>query len=60
MNATVTTETKNDINLDELQQEIEKLLVLLKDRQPGLMSWNEFVRKRLTNLHSLTSKALGK
>lgn len=48
------------INLDKLQRETEKLLALLKDRQPGLMTWNDFLRDRLTNLHKLTSQALGK
>lgn len=57
---TTTMKEGRGINLDELQQEIEKLLGLLKDRQPGLISWNEFMMKRLTTLHRLTSKALGK
>ncbi len=59
MSTTVTVIMKG-VNLDELQQETEKLLALLKDREPGLMTWNEFMYKRLTILYSLTSKALGK
>ena len=51
---------KKGINLDDLQQEAEKLLSLLKDRHPGLMTWNDFMRKRLQNLHELASQALGK
>ncbi len=51
---------KKGINLDDLQQETEKLLALLNDRQPGLMSWNEFVQERLQNLYKLTSQALDK
>ncbi len=51
---------KKGINFDDLQQETEKLLSLLKDRQPGPMTWNEFVHERLQNLHKLTSQALGK
>ena len=51
---------KKGINLDDLQQETEKLLALLKDRQPGLMTWNEFMQERLQNLHKLASQALGK
>ena len=51
---------KQGISLDDLQQETEKLLALLKDRQPGLMTWNEFMHERLQNLHKLTSQALGK
>ncbi len=48
------------VNLDELQEETEKLLALLKDRQPGLMTWHEFLHERLQNLYVLISKALGK
>lgn len=48
------------INLDELQQETEKLLALLKDRQPGTMGWIKFMNERMTNLYELTSVALGK
>ena len=51
---------KKSIKLDDLQLETEKLLALLNDRQPGLMSWNEFMQERLQNLHRLTSQALGK
>ena len=36
-------EKEKGINLDKLQGEAEKLLSLLKDRQPGLMAWNEFM-----------------
>lgn len=59
MAASATTK-KRGINLDELQQEVEKLLSLLRDRQPGLMCWNEFLHERIKNLHALTSQALGK
>lgn|GEM_PF-3880127 len=41
--------------LNELQQETEKLLALLTDRQPGLRSWNEFLGERLQKLHFLAS-----
>lgn len=51
---------KKGVNLDDLQQEAEKLLFLLKDRQPGLMTWNERLHERLQNLHKLASRALGK
>lgn len=51
---------KKGISLDDLQQETEKLLALLADRQPGLMTWNEFLQERLQNIHKLTSQALGK
>lgn len=37
----------NALNLDELQSEVEKLLVLLTDRQPGLITWNMGLNERL-------------
>ena len=55
-----TTAVKKGISLDELQEETEKLLSLLKNRHPGLVTWNDFMRERLQNLHKLTSQALGK
>ena len=55
-----TAKAKEGVNLDELQQETERLLALLKDRQPGLMGWNGFMQERLKNLHKLISQALGK
>ena len=51
---------KKGFNLDELQQETKKLLSLLENRQPGLMTWNEFLYERLQGLYKLTSQALGK
>ncbi|MEK7576280.1 MAG: hypothetical protein AAB482_01160 [Patescibacteria group bacterium] len=51
---------ENSINLDELQEEAEKLLALLKNRQLGLLTWNLFLCERLENLHTLSSKALQK
>ena len=54
------TKKKKGIDLDKLQQETEKLLALLKDRQLGMMTWNGFLQERLTNLHELTSQALRK
>ena len=48
----------NQMNL--LQGEAEKLLALLKDRQLGLMSWHMFMNERLTNMHGLISRMLGK
>lgn len=46
-----------NMNLDELQKEIEKLLVLLKDRQQGMMSWNMFLEERLKNIHKMIESA---
>ena len=48
------------INLDDLEEEAKKLLSLLENRQPGLMTWNGFMRERVESLHKLTSQALGK
>lgn len=48
------------LDLDELQQEAQKLVALLKDRQPGLMTWNEMVRDRLTSIHAMTERYFGK
>jgi hypothetical protein len=48
------------VDLDNLQTEVEKLLSLLKHREPGLMSWNMFLLERFRNLHKITSQALGK
>ena len=54
------TVAKPGVNLDELQQEAEKLVVLLKNRQPGLPSWNQFLGKRITVIHQMTGQALVK
>lgn len=51
---------KNTVDLDRLQQEVEKLLALLKDRQTGLAAWHDFMHERLENLHKLASQGLGK
>lgn len=45
------------MNLDELQAEVEKLLALLKDRQPGLFTWNEFLANRLRTIKAIIEKA---
>lgn len=58
--ATEANDTKDGISLDELQQETQKLLALLQDRQPGILGWHDFMHDRLVNLHRLTSKALGR
>ena len=39
------------IDLDELQAEAEKLVALLENRELGLSTWHEFLRKRLITLH---------
>lgn len=45
------------MNLDELQSEVEKLLSLLKNRQPGLFTWNDFLAERLKNIKQMIEKA---
>ena len=45
------------MNLDELQIEIEKLLSLLKDRQPGLITWNMFLGERLEAIKKMLDAA---
>lgn len=42
------------INLDQLERETEKLLALLKDRQPGLSTWNEFLFKQIEKIRATT------
>ena len=41
------------MDFDELQDEVEKLLALLKDRQPGLVTWNELLADRLVAIQKL-------
>ncbi len=45
------------IDLDELQYEAEKLVSLLQDRHPDLMSWNDWLFRRLTKLKELIREA---
>ena len=47
---------KEGIDFDDLQQNVEGLLTLLKFRDTDLSSWHKFVKKRLQNLHKFTSK----
>ena len=54
-----TVNEKTGVDLDELQVETQKLLSLLRDRQPGLITWNTCMREQVQKLHILTSQALG-
>lgn len=45
------------MNLEKLQEETEKLLALLQDRQPGLMTWNMFLKERLESVVTLAAEA---
>ncbi len=47
------TVTKSGIQLDELQHEVSMLDALLKDRHPGLSTWNTALRDRLKRVHSI-------
>lgn len=48
-----TQDQANPIDLDQLQAEVEKLLALLKNREPGLMTWNMFLHDRLQSIFKL-------
>ena len=43
------------IDLDQLQAEAEQLVLLLKDRQPGLFSWGDMLRSRMIRIRQLLS-----
>jgi len=45
------------MDLDKLQAEVEKLLSLLHDRQPGLISWNMFMEERLKSIVDMIAAA---
>jgi hypothetical protein len=45
------------MDLDKLQAEVEKLLSLLQDRQPGLISWNMFMEERLKSIVKMIAAA---
>lgn len=45
------------MNLDQLQDETERLLSLLRDRQPVIFAWNAFLRERLEAIAKLTLEA---
>jgi hypothetical protein len=54
------TGAKPGVSLDELQSEAEKLVALLKDRQPGLVTWNTLMNERVESIHNMTGEILGK
>ncbi len=45
------------MDLDELESEVEKLLALLRNRQPGLMTWNMFLGERLKSIVDMAARA---
>gem|GEM_PF-1753269 len=54
------TEGNTNVALNKLQEQIELLLALLKDRQPDSTAWNEFVVESLQNVDKLVAQALGR
>lgn len=47
------TEEKIEIDLDALQVEVDKLQMLLKDRHPGLATWNLAFHSRLKTIKAI-------
>jgi hypothetical protein len=45
------------MKLDELKREVQMLMALLDDPQPGLMSWNIMMHNRLVTLHRMIESA---
>lgn len=45
------------MNLNELQAEVEKLLLLLRDRQTGHMTWNMCLKERLEAVVQMAASA---
>jgi hypothetical protein len=49
---------KRSLNLDQLQEESDKMSNLLKDRQTGMVSWHQFMHERVNNMYSLVAQGL--
>lgn len=45
--------------LDEIETEASRLVGLLRDRQPGLRTWNGMLAERMQTLRTLIDRALG-
>jgi hypothetical protein len=45
------------MKLDELKREVQSLMSLLNDPQPGLMTWNMMMHERLVKLHRMIESA---
>mgnify|MGYP001562450634 CR=1 FL=1 len=41
------------VSYDELQDEAEKLLALLKERETGMFSWHMMINERLKAIHGI-------
>lgn len=53
------TEQKSVVSHDRLQEEAEKLVALLKDREVGLFSWHTLLNERLKTIHDLLCPLFG-
>lgn len=47
------TKQKSEVSYDKLQEEAEKLVALLKDRETGMFSWHMLLNERLKTIHDL-------
>ena len=45
---------EDKVNLDELQVEAQRLVKLLEDRQPGLMTWHMMYHRTVQSIANLT------
>jgi hypothetical protein len=50
------TETREGIDLNELQREAERLTMLLQDRHPGLWAWNDMLLRQAQKLKAILAK----
>ncbi|MEK7653242.1 MAG: hypothetical protein AAB358_02080 [Patescibacteria group bacterium] len=46
-------ECVEEIGFDDLQQRLEKLVNLLKERETGCFTWHEMLNEQLKKLHGL-------
>ena len=49
-------ERTNDMELKKLQEEAEKLLMLLRDKQPGLITWNIALSEQIQAIVNLAAQ----
>ena len=47
------------LSLDEIQNEAEKLVSLLKERETGMFSWHMLLNERLMSLHNFLCPLFG-
>ncbi len=50
---------KDEVSYDKLQEEAEKLVSLLKDREVGMFSWHILLNERLKSIHDLLCPLFG-